>query len=350
VSHQATDERDTDVELAADWFAKRRSGQLTLQELREMEVWLTSDPAHHEAFRSVTRAWSVVESVASDPQILALREAAVGRLSLRRVLRVAGSMVVIGGAIGVALYATGIMEWWKDWVSPVSNQQFQTAVGQTVTVTLADGSTATLDSDTTMVVHETWRRRDIALKHGQAFFHVAKDTNRPFTVAAFNTSVTATGTAFDVRVYPDRLTVLLTEGKLDVEYRGSESMPSEQTDMVAGWQLNVRSDGARALVPVSPESQIQALDWQTGKLAFVGQPLSAVAAELNRYTQKKIVVAADLAALQIDGVFRTGDIDGFVKLLVRSRLARVLDDTDAAITLTAAKYFRSKTRTQVHDL
>ena len=114
-----------------------------------------------------------------------------------------------------------------------------------------------------------------------------------------------------------------------------------QTDMAAGWQLTASPDGERAWARLSPDNQARALGWKIGHLAFVGQPLSVVAAELNRYSSKKVLVGSDVASIPIDGVFRAGDIEGFVRLLVKSRLVRVHSDTDAAITLVIRDKHRS---------
>jgi transmembrane sensor len=329
--------QSNNVDTAADWFARRRSGNMSLLEARDLEVWLESDPDHLAAYRSVARAWGLALSVSTDPSALQLRESALGRFALRRHLRWLGSAAAMTALLATGLYAAGTTGLWRDWFSPVSDQSYRTAVGQTVTVTLADGSTAMLDSDTVMDVHETWRSREVRLARGQAFFRVAKDSARPFVVSATDGSVTATGTAFDVRVDPDQLTVLLVEGKLHVDLPGSASRLAQQTEMVAGWQLTASADGERALTRLDSERQARALGWQTGRLAFVGQSVSTVASELNRYSMKKIVLAPDLARLSIDGVFRAGDIDGFVRLLVKGRLARVQNDTDAAITLASVR-------------
>jgi len=340
----------SDVDVAAEWLARRRSGQMSLQEVLELDVWLESDPDHLAAYRSVTRAWSVAHSVSADPEILAMRETAVEHLAIRRRLVMVGSTAALAALLAVALYAAGLTGVWRDWVSPVSDQHIQTAIGQTIPVSLADGSTVMLDSDTTLLVHETWRRRDVTVKRGQAYFHVAKDPARPFSVSAANSSVTATGTQFDVRVDPDRLTVLLVEGTLHVDISASASQPAQETDMVAGWQLTASMGGERALVRLNAKKQARALGWQTGRLAFVRQSVSVVATELNRYSVKKIVVERELASIPIDGVFRAGDIDGFVRLLVKGHLARVLNNTDAAITLSSLKKTRPTTGPRVHDL
>jgi transmembrane sensor len=346
---EANNRAENLIETAADWFARRRSGHMSLQEARELEAWLDSDVDNREAFLSVCRSWVLVQSVATDPEVLAMREVTIGRMNVRRLVRNLQTAAATILVLAAAAYLFGLAGWWRDWTSTVTNQRFQTAIGQTVTVSLADGSSVTLDSNTLLVAHETWRQRDVSLLRGQALFHVAKDSARPFIVSAADSDVTATGTAFDVRLDPDRLTVLLTEGKIHVVLPERSSQPAMQSDMVAGWQLIASNSGERKLARLSSDDQARALGWTTRRLSFVRQSLSSVAAELNRYSLKKIVVAPDLALVPIDGVFLAGDIDGFVRLLVKSHLVRVQNDTDSVITLASLKKSRSGSSSRVHD-
>jgi transmembrane sensor len=331
------DKRASAAEAAADWFALRRSGRMTMQELFELEVWLENKPANLAAFKAVARTWTLTQALATDPEILAIREAVGGRVPMRRRMVAAGIAFAAAVVFAFGLYAMGIGGVWRDMFSPVSDQHYETAIGQTSVVTLPDGSTATLDTATTLDVHETWRKRAITLAQGQALFHVAKDAARPFTVSAGGNSVTATGTIFDVRVDAERFTVVLTEGRLHVDLPQTASAPAEQTDMVAGWKLTAPDNGERSLVRLSPDEQVRSVGWTRGQLAFVGQPLSVIADELNRYSMKKIVLSPGVAALPIDGVFRAGDIDGFARLLVRDRLVRVQKNTDVSLILGPRK-------------
>lgn len=339
----------TTTETAAQWFALRRSGQMTAQELFELELWLEGGPANLAAYKSVARSWALTQAIATDPEILAIRETVGGRTPLRARFVLAGKIVAAAAALALALYAGGIVNIWRDMFSPVSDQHYETAIGQTSVVVLPDGSTATLDTGTVMNVHETWRKREIALERGQAFFHVAKDASRPFTVSAYGNAVTATGTAFDVRVEDGRFTVLLTEGRLHVDLPQTAYQPAEQTDMIAGWKLIAPEKGDRNLQRLTPDEQARAMGWTSGRLAFVAQPLSVIADELNRYSIKKVVLAPGVAQLPVDGVFRSGDIDGFVRILVRDRLVRVQNNTDTAIVLGPRKKSALQSPQRVHD-
>jgi transmembrane sensor len=63
----------------------------------------------------------------------------------------------------------------------------------------------------------------IRLVAGQALFRVAKDKTRPFIVTAGDRTVTALGTAFDVRLEAHKVEVTLLEGRVAVRGLGQAS-------------------------------------------------------------------------------------------------------------------------------
>lgn len=69
-------------------------------------------------------------------------------------------------------------------------------------VSLSDGTTVRMGPNSQLIYPKSFdgKTRDVELK-GQAFFDVAKDRERPFTVHTKNMDVTALGTAFEVFNY-----------------------------------------------------------------------------------------------------------------------------------------------------
>ena len=64
------------IQEAADWFARKRSGKMTADELQELHVWLTRSPDNAAAFQEVAGAWDLAGAMRSDPEILNVREQA----------------------------------------------------------------------------------------------------------------------------------------------------------------------------------------------------------------------------------------------------------------------------------
>lgn len=326
---------------AARWFARRRSGELGPSETQELEAWLAASPDHREAFRDLQIAWRDVETMRDDPRIMAMRAEATAatRPLRRRVLTGAVAACLVGAIAGLATFGSREALWNSH---RYSDQEYRTGVGQRATVTLPDGTVVTLNTDSRVRTRASGDRRLVYLDRGQAFFKVAKDREHPFVVSAAGRTVTALGTAFDVRVDDGRLfKVTLVEGRVRVEAapalapKPAGDAPirgqGQATEMIAGTQL-VEREGSKwdlARTDVRRETS-----WTTGQLVFYSAPLKQVVAELNRYSDKKIVIADETYADRpISGTFKAGDVDTFAHGLQTYRLARIESDTPEALVL-----------------
>lgn len=95
-----------------------------------------------------------------------------------------------------------------------------TEKGQKTTVILPDGTKVWLNSASRLSYDMSYAHSDRDVKlEGEAYFEVAKDTERPFTVHTDDYRVTALGTAFNVSAYKeDNMSVTtLVEGKIQVQ-------------------------------------------------------------------------------------------------------------------------------------
>jgi transmembrane sensor len=229
---------------------------------------------------------------------------------------------------------------------PLANQSFKTAVGQQATVTLPDGSQVTLNTDTALRTGtDENRRRLVYLDKGQAFFKVAKDRRHPFVVAAAGRTVTALGTAFDVRIDRGELKVVLVEGKVRVEAAtprpATAAVPAARratpmaTDMSAGSQLVARDDTEWRLTPTNVDRETS---WLQGQLVFDGAPLREVVKEMNRYSTRKVEIAdPSLAERRVGGNFSPGDVQGFAMILEAAGIATLREQPDGRILVIATK-------------
>jgi transmembrane sensor len=332
-------------DIAADWFARRRSGAFTGADQAELDDWLDADPDHADAYAAVERAWSGAAAVRADPRVMARRQAllkARGRRAFAmRALAASLMVAVLGGGVAGVQVLTG--------PKPLATQAFRTAVGQRATVTLPDGSVVTLNTDTVVRTRADHDRRLVYLDKGQAFFKVAHDKRHPFVVAAAGRTVTALGTAFDVRVDHGALRVVLVEGKVRVETpvaaaapaaKGAPAAPSaarpasgQATEMVAGSELVAPDDADWRLIRTDA---VRETSWTRGQIIFDNKPLGAVVEELNRYSDQKMVVSGSkLAAQPISGTFKPGDLHGFAVALENYHLARVETESQGEVRIVA---------------
>jgi transmembrane sensor len=71
-----------------------------------------------------------------------------------------------------------------------------------------------------------------------------------------------------------------------------------------------------AVTPITAQQMSSELAWREGAIVFDGQPLSEAIAEIERYTDARIVVSdPEIARLRVGGRFRTGDVQEFFDAL-----------------------------------
>lgn len=252
-----------------------------------------------------------------------------GRLSNRAVhaLRSRRRRVIGGVAGGAAalLLAIGLPQAWPA-APPDRIASIHTRRGETRAVRLPDGTTLRLDGATRLTVRYGQAARDVTLADGAAYFDVAHDPARPFTVRAGDGVVRVLGTAFNV----DR-----TAGRMDVAvYRGAVRLAGRDDArgewVPAGWRGHVVRGHAR------PAARFDARmdDAGQGWLDVDGLRLVDLVAILNRRSGPVIVPPpAPLANLPISGRFRTDDARSLLDALGMSYGFSV-DRKDRALTLS----------------
>lgn len=301
------------------------------------DAWLAADPANAEAWTRVCGVWADFDASADDPELQELRDEAREEPAPRRrwglaiaasaaIVAVAGGSLLLNergksGTAGSTLIAgTG------------SVQTLTTAKGEQKSFALADASTVTLNTNSavTVFVRRSGERR-LELIRGQAFFKVAPDKERPFVVAFDNHTVTALGTAFEVRADGDAMRVVLVEGRVSVSRPGGPPVL-----MRPGQQLIA---GPRS-VTLSTADISAINDWQRGVVTFRDTTLGAAATEFNRYADRQLVVADPrVARLKVSGVFRTDDAGRFARTIEVILPVRVAENGDK-VEITSASAAR----------
>jgi transmembrane sensor len=178
---------------------------------------------------------------------------------------------------------------------------YSTGKGEQRSVTLADGSRVTLNTDSALAIHFDDSARRVELLQGEAFFEVAKREHQPFVVTAEGRSVRAVGTAFNVQLRPSQTKVELVEGIVEIEDgQHRERLHAGQTALIGADHI---------AVPSASPSANMAL-WREGYLQFDGLPLREAVAQINRYRPGRVLLLNDaLADKRVSGLFRLDALD-----------------------------------------
>jgi transmembrane sensor len=326
--------------IAASWLARRDGEHWNERDQRRLDAWLDASTAHRVAFVRLDAAWQQsgrLQALGAGwraggvpprgswsaprtgaPALAQPRPAATthGRQATRqgRSWPRAGLLAVAASLLVIASLALG----WHWYYGAVELTSYRTAIGELREVPLADGSVATLSSDSQIRVTWSRRERHVDLEQGEAFFSVAKDRARPFVVSADARRVIAVGTRFAVRRDTADLRVVVTEGLVRLESDGRPDGPHQATTLLPAGSVAIASDGGVVVHSGTVQQAQEYLSWRNGFVNFHDTPLATAVAEFNRYNQRKIVIAdARVGAMRVGGHFRWSNTDAFVRLLTR---------------------------------
>jgi transmembrane sensor len=307
-------------EEAAVWVWRMDSDSVSAANRDAFNTWLRRDSRHRRAYEDLTHVWTGLNGLAEakrEEKIATFtRTSPDSRLGGRNRWWAAAAAAIV---LGIAVAA------WMRMGSEL--QTLATAVGQQRSVTLADGSVVTLNTNTIVETHLQRSVREIYLRQGEAHFQVAHDRSRPFLVHAGDAVVRAVGTQFEVRLRSDQhVDVVVNEGRVEVRSEvdaepatsgaGARAMPRSHVHTLGAGQQLSASGNDYSVVPVSTHRLSSVLAWRDGAVVFDGESLSDAIAEISRYTDTRIIVNdPQVAALRVGGRYRTGDVQAFFDAL-----------------------------------
>jgi len=311
-------EEDLIEAQARDWLLRLHAGEADEE---ACAAWRAADPRRERAFRDASMVWSALGRTSY------ARDASRGLVTPSRAGRWAGGMAIAASLAIAMVIAPQVL-------SP-PDQALRTAVAQTRAMRLADGSEIHVGARSSVDVRLGEASRSAVLKDGEAFFEVAHDTSRPFTVYAGDTVLRVKGTKFNVRRTPDGVQASVLEGKVEVSHRRLLSLgDSKAVDCVLVAGQEVRLTGRRvasAPTPVTAEPD----SWLRGRVQYRDAPLKEVVADANRYSARPIRLGSDdIGDMRVTVSFRTTAVEELIANLDAGLpiAARREDDGDVVFT------------------
>lgn len=297
--HQAIEEQ------ALDWLIRRDEPGWSDGDQAELDEWLAESMANRAAWLRAEHGWAEADRVRS-----------LGDWGDERGTGYRGQRWLPVGIAASLLLAVGIGGYslapqFTD-TSSVQQARFDTPVGGHKVVSLADGSTIELNTESVVRAAVDEMRRDVWLDSGEAYFEVKHREGEPFVVHAGSRTITVLGTKFSVRRDKDRVTVNVVEGRVRVD--DGQGRDTSAAIITAGDTAIARA-GSTLIAPKSEERVEGALAWRDGMLTFNLIPLSEVAAEFNRYNRTQLTVDPSVASIPIGGTFQASNVGAFARLL-----------------------------------
>lgn len=240
----------------------------------------------------------------------------------------------LAALLGVAGFCGGGGLAWQLWRSEVAQWRLALAAprGRTLRQRLPDSSVLSLDALSSAEVAYYADRRAVTLLAGAAFFDVARDTDRPFTVDAGSARITVLGTRFGVEIDDDHADVQVESGRVQVQALAGEGGPAAEPVLLGPGQALrvVRRAAARGAsryrtLPMAAEA---VAPWRRGVLQFDATPLRDAVRRLERYGST-VTVAPEVASLAVSGQVRISQASDWLAALPAVLPVRVSRSADA---------------------
>lgn len=302
---------------AAEWLVRLDDEEATKRDRDAFRKWLEQSAHHRATFERLRADWGVLDRLedlndyaATTGQVQ--RRPRVSQRGWRWVAALAASLVLAVGVFGPGAVREYLL------VSDDDETLHQTMIGERKSVRLADGTLVELNTNTLIQTHYSATARDVRLVQGEAYFDVVPDASRPFSVLAGKGVVTAVGTAFTVRMREEKVDVVVSTGQvaLAVFDQVSPGGARQLARLKAGQDAQIAREEVAQVRDLDLEELSHKLSWRSGILAFRGEPLADVVADMSRYTPIKIEIEDEsLRTLPVDGYFRIGEIEAMLEAL-----------------------------------
>ena len=295
------------IDQAYAWVVALRGEKVNDKSLEDFSDWLTAADCHQQAWDQALDVWGTLGALSHLPldELLvddldvpitpADRQFSLGSSLLERLGTIWKPMVLAFSLVAVGFIAVFNFQ--------PQGQIYTADIGQYLAVTLADDSVVELNTDSAISVSLTESSRDIKLLKGEVFFTVAEDKDKPFIVSVAGATVRAVGTAFNIHRITDQSAIVsVSEGIVRVEETAGSSVVAAQSKLLTADEA-LKIDSVRGLSE-SNVNNPQVTAWRQGLLLFDNTSIGDAVEMLNRYQQKKIIVADGVAKnIMISGTF-----------------------------------------------
>ena len=316
------DQADAEItERAHAWRARMHDPDATAADRAALGAWLAEDPRHRRAYQRALEVWRRLGRLRPediDPDLWPPARPARARFRAVGWRAAAAALLLLVATAALLLpYAP------RSGPPELAGDTYRTGRGETRNLSLADGTRVTLGALTTLEVSLFAAGRRARLAGGAAWFAVAPDAARPFTVEAGALSATVLGTEFAVRANGGVARVAVAEGRVEVAHPFlilGLPLPFKTRRLLTAGQKIAAAPG-RGLGPVSAVSPADVGAWRGQRLIYDKATLAELVADANRHHPRRIMLADDARALAqktLTGAFDARQIDRMLRLLTLS--------------------------------
>lgn len=307
------------------------AGSIPEEDLQQLNSWINKSDENRKYFNSLKDSWIITgeknsEMIMSTAESwtrfrLRLNQGESGsgsgnlrKFNYRKYVKLAASWLLIFGSGSLV---TWLISRQPEETAPLGKMiEISTPLGAQSMIKMPDSSMIWLNAGTRITYSQDYGIRTRTLNlNGEAYFDVANDSLHPFVVNAEAIIVSALGTRFNIKAYPedDAIYTTLEEGKIDIRIltpgykkerimlesndkfiykkeagRGGKSGKiADETDNPPG-SVKIAQNGIRILTNVRTELDTS---WKDPRWIIDSEPLSSLATKLERRFNLKIKFA-----------------------------------------------------------
>jgi transmembrane sensor len=242
----------------------------------------------------------------------------------------------LSGAITAVLAILVVGAWFN--FRPVREyftQTYSTEKGESRTLVLRDGSIVHLNTQSRIRWIGVGKDRRVALELGEVLFEVAHDATRPFVVTVGNSEIRDLATEFDVyRRSNGSVVVTVLSGQVAIKDLGIGNQPPAWAERQAKPNEQVEFTSASLISDVHSIDAAKVVRWRVGKLETEGLSFGTVVNELNRYSNKQILIAdprVDGPRIKLGGALGIHDIPAALNFIQATAPIVVTDNGDSYV-------------------
>jgi transmembrane sensor len=337
-------------EEACDWRDKHRAGALSEADLEEWKRWIAV-PENQAEYHRLTELGAQLRQLSrpSLPDVFELTAylaensvepptqpwASVQR-AWRATLPLRTSPVAL---VLMLLVGSGVAVFLKYGItagdhSTLSGHVYETTAGEQREFELADGSEIILFGETFLRTGFPGHPRTAALDRGRVIIQVKHDPSRPFVLYAGPGSVSAIGTAFDVRQDSKGTNVFVTDGVVSVDPQADEipgvtlvgergrtrsRVKHTMVRLVKGQEVDYTPDGEAGPAKEAPPDESR--EPRPGLFVYNKRRLRDVVDDLQRYSSRPLILDSSLDDFQYSGTFRKDSVEQWFQEMQRNQEA-----------------------------
>ncbi|MFM0206972.1 FecR domain-containing protein [Paraburkholderia sediminicola] len=317
---------------AVEWWMELQSRDNTRSQQLGLARWRAEHPDHE-------RAWQHICSVSS--RFKGLAEETIGNVGAGRAAVARAALTRPGSArrrasvkVLTTLLFAGSATWiasehvpWRAWSADA-----RTALGERRTITLADGTRMTLNTDSAVDIRFSSTERRVRLIKGEIIVATGHNNGerRPFIVETAQGSLQPLGTRFGVRQQSALCRLDVFEGAVRISPLDA---PGLAPIVPAGQRARFTRNDVSAVEPISENDAA----WTDGLIVASGMRLGDFVSELDRYRAGHLSCDPSVAGLRLSGTFPLSDTDRVLDTVARTLPIEVVFITRYWGTVRAAR-------------